>query len=682
MDLRHLAQALIVPLKSGLCSFNAVSEILLSIQADMVLPGCQTCDDIRQQIMNMKQQMEESEHRANTELQRLDRATETLTAEQSQLAQQKKQKTDELNNLNTELSSLQSTLSSYYQALETERGNLQTAENTLSDMRAKRDEAQRIRDAGIGVMFIPIVGWISGALMIGVGQVDMDRASDAADTARQEVANCESQVKTYSDKVQHYNAKIDQAQRDITEADNKICETEAKLCDMSVKCGVVADIQYKMRQVVTHLELLSGVGSVAELQTRHLILLEPVMKLLEEMNTVLGQISGNELLHSEGILSLMEDMKRNHRNLKELADTNKDQVSSCNFELLMDRVDCYGSAGQHVELRRLAQALIVPLKSGLYSFITVSEILLSINADMVLPGCQTFDDVRRQIMSMKLQMEESEQIAITELQQLDWETETLTAEQSQLARQKKKKIVELQKLNTKLSSLQSTLSSYEEALETERTNLESAEETLSDMRAKKDKAEAVRDIGIGIALIPIVGWIAGPIMIGVGQAEMNEASDAVDAAREEVKNCKSQVKTYAKKVQRYNDKIDQAECDITEADNKIHETEAKLRDMSEKRRVVAYIQDKMREVVTQLGLLSGVGSVVELQTRRLILLEPVMKLLEEMNTILGQISGSELLYREGILSLMEDMRRNHRKLKELADTKRSRNPFLKICCLM
>ncbi|KAG7225324.1 hypothetical protein INR49_014606 [Caranx melampygus] len=261
--------------------------------------------------MNMKQQMEESEHRANTELQRLDRATETLTAEQSQLAQQKKQKTDELNNLNTELSSLQSTLSSYYQALETERGNLQTAENTLSDMRAKRDEAQRIRDAGIGVMFIPIVGWISGALMIGVGQVDMDRASDAADTARQEVANCESQVKTYSDKVQHYNAKIDQAQRDITEADNKICETEAKLRDMS------------MRQVVTHLELLSGVGSVAELQTRHLILLEPVMKLLEEMNTVLGQISGNELLHSEGILSLMEDMKRNHRNLKELADTNK-----------------------------------------------------------------------------------------------------------------------------------------------------------------------------------------------------------------------------------------------------------------------------------------------------------------------------------------------------------------------
>ncbi|KAG7225283.1 hypothetical protein INR49_007130, partial [Caranx melampygus] len=299
VDLRRLAQTLIVPLKSGLSSFNTVSGILLSIKADMVLPGCQTFDDIRQQIENMKQQMEKSDQIAKTELQQVDRATETLTAEQSQLAQQKIQKTAELNNLNTHLSSLQSTLSTYKQALETARGNLQTAENTLSDMRAKRNEAQRVRDAGIGVMFIPIVGWIAGATMIGVGETDIKRFSEAADTARQEVANSESQVNSYSNQVQHYNSLIGQAQRDITAADNKICETEAKLRDMSVKRGVVADIQDKMRQVVTQLALLSGVGSVAELQTRRQILLEPVMKVLEQMTSILGQISGNELLHSE-----------------------------------------------------------------------------------------------------------------------------------------------------------------------------------------------------------------------------------------------------------------------------------------------------------------------------------------------------------------------------------------------
>ncbi|KAG7243815.1 hypothetical protein INR49_007416 [Caranx melampygus] len=374
----------------------------------MVLPGSQTFDDIRRQIENMKQQMEKSEHIANTELQRLDRATETLTVQQSQLAQQKIQKTNELNNLNTHLSSLQSTLRSYYQALETARRNLRSAENTLSDMREKRDKAERLRDAGIGVMFIPVAGWIAGAIMVGVGQSDMNRYSDAADTARREVAYSESQVNSYSNQVQHYNSLIGQAQRDITAADNKIRETEAKLRDMSVKRGVVADIQDKMRRAVTHLGLLSGVGSVAELQTRRLILLEPVMKLLEQV--------------------------------------------------------CRAACGAEAS----GPALIVPLKSGLSSFNTVSGILLSIKADMVLPGCQTFDDVRRHILNTKQQMEESEHRAKAELQQVDRATETLTAEQSQLAQQKIQKTEELNNLNTHLSSFQSTLSGYYQALETER----------------------------------------------------------------------------------------------------------------------------------------------------------------------------------------------------------------------
>ncbi|XP_056255195.1 uncharacterized protein LOC130183630 [Seriola aureovittata] len=321
-ELMELARAVIGPLKSGLCSFNTVSEMLLSIDADMVLPGCQYFDDIRRQIKNMKQRMEESEQIARVELQRVDRVTESLTAEQSVLARQKSQKEGELQNLNTQLSSHQSSLRSYSNALDTERTNLRSAEDTLDNMRAKRDEAERVRNAGIGVMFIPIVGWIAGAVMVGVGQSDMDQASDAVDKANQEVQSCESQLNSYSYKVNQYNSLIYQVELDIREADNKIHETDAKLRDMSVKRGVVADIQDKMRRAVNQLGLVCGVGSAAELQTRHLILLEPVMKLLEEMTTVLGQGTGNELLHTEGIQSLMWEMKKNHKKLKERASAN------------------------------------------------------------------------------------------------------------------------------------------------------------------------------------------------------------------------------------------------------------------------------------------------------------------------------------------------------------------------
>ena len=102
--------------------------------------------------------------------------------------------------------------------------------------------------------------------------------------------------------------------------------------------------------------------------------------------------------------------------------------------------------------------------------------------------------------------------------------------------------------------------------------------------------------------------------------------------------------------------------------SKIHETKAKLRGVSVKREVVADVQAKMRGAVHQLGLLCGVGSVAELQTRRLILLEPVMKVMEEMTTALGQITGDDLLHTEGIKSLMWDMKKNQDKLKQLADT--------------
>lgn len=153
--------------------------------------------------------------------------------------------------------------------------------------------------------------------------------------------------------------------------------------------------------------------------------------------------------------------------------------------------------------------MIGPLKNGLHSFNNISEMLLSIDADIVLPGCPTFRDVRSEIENMKQQMEESEQIATKELQCVDEETEHLTAEQSLLAEQKKQRESELERLKTQLESYRSSLKSYTEALEAERRNLRSAEDTLDDMRRKRDEAEAVRNAGIGIMFIPIVGWIAG-----------------------------------------------------------------------------------------------------------------------------------------------------------------------------
>ncbi|KAG7222239.1 hypothetical protein INR49_027540 [Caranx melampygus] len=251
------AQAVIRPLKRGLYSFISISEMLLTVNADIIFPDCQTYYDIRQQIVNLKEQLEESEQVASQELQHLNWETERLTAKQSDLAEQKKTKE---------------------------------------------------REAAV--------------LTIG-GAVEMDQTTDAVRRAKREVDSCSSQVRSYSDKVSDCSSSISKAQRDIRETDSKIHETNAKLQDMSVRRRLAADLQSKLRHTVHQLGLLYGVGSVTEFHTRRLIMRKPVMELMEEMTTVLSQVFRSELLHAEGLSSLMWHMRVNLDQLNALTDTSQ-----------------------------------------------------------------------------------------------------------------------------------------------------------------------------------------------------------------------------------------------------------------------------------------------------------------------------------------------------------------------
>ncbi|XP_036070672.1 uncharacterized protein LOC112142066 [Oryzias melastigma] len=290
--------------------------------------------------------------------------------------------------------------------------------------------------------------------------------------------------------------------------------------------------------------------------------------------------------------------------------------------------------------------------------------LLSINSDIVLPGCQTFDDIRQEIEEMKQHLEESEQIAVRELQHLDEETESLTAEQSHLENQKKRREGELEDLKLQLDSHRSSLKTYNEALRTEQSNLRSAEATLSDMKKKQKEAETLRNVGIGFMFIPVIGLIPGAVMAIGGQIDLDSASDRVDRARSEIRRCESQITSYSNQVSRYEGFVSQAQNDIQVANRRIHETQLKLQTLSVTRASVADFQSKSRRAVHQLGLLCGVGSVAELQTRRLILLEPVMNVMEEMMEALGRITGDDLLYSAGIKGIMWEIRKNQRMLSD------------------
>lgn len=146
----------------------------------------------------------------------------------------------------------------------------------------------------------------------------MNQACAAVNTARAEVDSCESDVRSYHNQVSHYKSKISDLKGRIKEADDRIYRAEAELRALSGRREAVADVQAKMRQVVHYLGRLSGVGSVAELHTRHQVLLAPMMKVMEEMTAVVGRITGPQLLDTEGISSLVERMKSNQHQLSQL----------------------------------------------------------------------------------------------------------------------------------------------------------------------------------------------------------------------------------------------------------------------------------------------------------------------------------------------------------------------------
>ncbi|RVE59455.1 hypothetical protein OJAV_G00188680 [Oryzias javanicus] len=308
------------------------------------------------------------------------------------------------------------------------------------------------------------------------------------------------------------------------------------------------------------------------------------------------------------------------------------------------------------------QAVIEPLENGLPSLILLSKILLDVEVD-VSPGCLIFDVFRREIQEMKIHFKKSENIATEELHSLDDKTERLTADHRDLEKKKQEQDAKLGDLKIWLDSHESSLKSYSEARETEQRNLNSAEETLKQMEHNRDYAQTIRDVGIGLFALPFLGWIAGAIMVGVGQTDLNTAWEQINKARQEVEKCDSQVKVYRQNVSDCKESIAKAQAESQEVSSRISEIEAELQALSVERETVADVQSQTRKAVHHLGLLSGVANVAELQSRNQILMEAMMKVMNELMPVLTQIIESGLLAFEGLKSVMEDMNTNQRKLK-------------------
>ncbi|XP_072531209.1 uncharacterized protein [Salminus brasiliensis] len=220
----------------------------------------------------------------------------------------------------------------------------------------------------------------------------------------------------------------------------------------------------------------------------------------------------------------------------------------------------------------------------------------------------------------------------------------------------------LENLRTEKESNEDLLQKSRDALEVARSNLSSARSTLRKQKKRENTAAFVTGVGVGLFIIPVAGWIAGSALVVGGITEMEEASEAIKVAEKEESESESDVEMYRDKVSDYKAEISQAKQDIRQNRDRKEQICTDIRKVKEQRAAVADLQVKVRRAVHILSVLSGRAKVVEGQTRRHIVLEPVMKVMEEVMKAAGEITGNQLLFNGDIPRLLDAMRGNNRKL--------------------
>ncbi|MCI4395235.1 hypothetical protein PGIGA_G00177920 [Pangasianodon gigas] len=328
-------------------------------------------------------------------------------------------------------------------------------------------------------------------------------------------------------------------------------------------------------------------------------------------------------------------------------------------------------SSSEVVLKNIAEAVIVPLKDGISSLNRVYEALIKADVHPVTGQCSNYDYIRQQIVQAHQHLQRSEQTASSGLKSLDKNLEWLKQDEGKLQCEKSSTETHLQNLRTEQASNEKLLRDSQGALEQARGNLNSTNQTLQDQESRRHNAEIVTGVGAGLFAIPIIGWIAGSAMLIAGAVELDQAAHAIRVAEEEVRNSETEVEKYKHKVSDYESKISQTWCDIRQKDDKLKHTREEIQKVKKQIESVAEFQQKVRRAIHLLGALSGRVSVAEHQTRRFILQEPVMRVMEDVMKATEQITGNELLYYNDMPRLIHQMKENNQRLAAICALEKS-----------
>ncbi|XP_061108520.1 uncharacterized protein LOC133135498 [Conger conger] len=284
---QNFIRAVIPQLKNGIEHFKTVATILLAYDESKTLA-------LQHAIVQAKWSLEWAESAASSQLSQVDALTESLTARKGELDREQINKVKELENLETESQCIADCMETFRKSLDDARRARDSARGILEDLERKQRVTEAVRDVAIGIMFIPIIGTIPGAIIALVSQVELDNAKSAIRTAEEEVENSEREVNNYYYKLEQKKRQCTKKKDEIAQCSRTIEQIKQSLAQVYTQRTNIARAQEKLRNALYMLSTLAGRASVATTLTQRTNI-NPMQEILwsgaNMLNTLAARVS-------------------------------------------------------------------------------------------------------------------------------------------------------------------------------------------------------------------------------------------------------------------------------------------------------------------------------------------------------------------------------------------------------
>ena len=191
---------------------------------------------------------------------------------------------------------------------------------------------------------------------------------------------------------------------------------------------------------------------------------------------------------------------------------------------------------------------------------------------------------------------------------------------------------QLQRLNQQIKDSEQNVEQAKNALSNAQDVLNDAERELSDKKRERDH---VRGIGIAITVhIPIVGWIAGPIMVVVSltvlEDNVKSAQSGVSSAKDTVNDWENWLK--AKKSEKNNlcQQLKREEKEKQITGQRLRDQERQLQDLKMAQQRSIKLSDKLMRTCHVMTKIWGKSQVLKNEARRAYSLEPLLTPMKEL----------------------------------------------------